>query len=222
MMISRVLVATSLGFLPFGAKAVDIDLSSARISISGANSIYLESVTAGGQKYWAAFTWDGGTNSFIIESYGVYDNELARRLLGSWVFTYTETKTYSETYHLTTVAESEDNPGEYYVRGSDQDGNVATAHYDFGLQSFTLLEPGFNFDHFFAFHFTSDSNVEGCYHRVRSGSLSDCYPMTGYRTAGSSSMAKQGRAGIQAPLEAQKAYERLSRELNQGNRINWD
>jgi hypothetical protein len=100
--------------------------------------------------------------------------------MGYWDFTYTLISTWTDTYKLYDIFESE---GEYYIRGYDVDlGAPAVASYFEDDGNYALLARYSSFDQFFVFNFTGTNTVAGTYYMVIDDYFSNGYPFTGIKT----------------------------------------
>ena len=121
-------------------------------------------------------------------SSGTFNRQQTERLIGTWVFTFTILSEFTQTYRLSDdVRESSTAPGQWYIHGTDEYGDLVLAGYSPRLEEFSLLDQGIIIDDFFTFDFVGSNTVSGCYYlRYKDdGSLSRCYPMTGVRTSSS-------------------------------------
>ena len=118
---------------------------------------------------------------------GTFNRQQTERLVGTWVFSYTIISEFTDTYRLSDVRESSNNPGEWFIGGTNRFGGLVTAGYSPRLEMFALLDPGTIIDQFFTFDFVGSNTVSGCYYQVRKSndSISRCYDMTGVRTSSS-------------------------------------
>ena len=94
---------------------------------------------------------------------------------------------FSDTYRLSDVRESSNNPGEWFISGTNRFGGLVVAGYSPRLEMFSLLDPGTIIDLFFTFDFVGSNTVSGCYYQISKSddSFSRCYDMTGVRTSSS-------------------------------------
>lgn len=105
-------------------------------------------------------------------------------LSGTWTFSYKILNDYTNSYTLTTVKESTTEPGKYLIWGTNEYGDPVFADYNSEYKNYGLFDKRTLFDQFFTFNFTSEDTVSGCYYMVIDTSeTSECYPMTGIRTA---------------------------------------
>lgn len=118
-----------------------------------------------------------------------YNEQQTRRLAGTWTFSYqilNDFKTSSYTLNLATVEEST-KPGKYAIWGTDEHGELVIAGYNPEYEDFSLLDSSGDIDNWFFFNFTSEDTVSGCHYQrnntIENSELSECYSMTGIRTA---------------------------------------
>jgi hypothetical protein len=106
-------------------------------------------------------------------------------LSGTWTFSYKILNDYTDSYTLTTVKESTTEPGKYYIFGTNEYGDSVVAEYNSEYKSYALFDKRTLFDQYFTFNFTSEDTVSGCYYlvTVETSESSECYNMTGIRTA---------------------------------------
>jgi hypothetical protein len=119
-----------------------------------------------------------------------YNEEQSRRLAGTWTFSYrilNDFKTSSYNLDLVTVEELTTKPGKYAIWGTDEYGELVIAGYNPEYDDFSLLDSSGDIDNWFFFSFTSEDTVSGCYFQksntVENSEFSECYKMTGIRTA---------------------------------------
>ncbi|MDW7774656.1 MAG: hypothetical protein SCH71_17375 [Desulfobulbaceae bacterium] len=109
---------------------------------------------------------------------------LTRSLAGSWSFTYEIISIFTDYYNLdiNEVYEEPAGSGEYYIYDTNY---YYGAGYDPGDNIYFLYDPGYPFDIFYSFTYTSTNQVAGCYYQYYydTDTLSDCYPMSGERTS---------------------------------------
>ncbi|AIZ44858.1 hypothetical protein QR90_06695 [Deinococcus radiopugnans] len=112
------------------------------------------------------------------------NKQQTERLYGTWKFSYTASEGESFNLYTLTSLHASKTPGEYYLTGTDEKGEVVLAGYDSENKEFNLLDQGASFDQFFVFSLTSETTAEGCNFRVNpaNGDFSECYMMTGTRT----------------------------------------
>lgn len=136
------------------------------------------------------------------------------RLAGTWNFNYQIINNFTQVYTLTTTRESTSRPGEYYMAGTDQYGDLIVAGYDPKENDFSLLDPGTVIDRFFIFNITSGANtsVNGCYYQIDASTkeFSDCYSMTGVRVSSAVAPGAATDLGGQRSEVAQVAVRALS------------
>ena len=121
-------------------------------------------------------------------SSGTFNRQQTERLIGTWIFSYSiGSFDFSDTYRLSDVRESSNNPGEWFISGTNRFGGLVVAGYSPRLEMFSLLDPGTIIDLFFTFDFVGSNTVSGCYYQISKSddSFSRCYDMTGVRTSSS-------------------------------------
>ena len=107
------------------------------------------------------------------------------RFRGTWRLTYTRSgAAITDTFVLSNTLEDDDAPGEWAIRGLQDDSAIAVLFYSRDFDSYVL---GVNdVEGLYIFNLSSPTTVSGCfYERFGSGSFSDCYPMTGVKTSSS-------------------------------------
>lgn len=115
---------------------------------------------------------------------------LANKMLGNWVFNYTISNTYTDSYAFTSTWESEALPGMYFALGLNQYDDTTLVGYDEESASYFMLSQHPDWATFDSFHtFTlgaGGQTLVGCYYLYyRTGDLSPCYALTGMKTANS-------------------------------------
>lgn len=172
--------------------ALEIDISQANGSMFdpfkrfNPQKVRLEGVIVNEQRYWAEFLWNAATNVWELDTFGLWlgeecDSEcLARRLLGTWRFTFATPKTQTETFTLDHITKFD----RWAAVGTDQRGESVFPHYNQDRKRYQLLQrlDDDTFRHFY-FDFTSPSTVAGCYQLSTESGSSDCRPMSGVRVA---------------------------------------
>ena len=141
------------------------------------------------------------------------------RLIGTWEFSYTIILEFINTYKLNDVRENSITPGEWFISGTGQSGDLVIAEYSPDLGMFSLLDPGTLIDRFFTFDFVGSNTVSGCYYQVDAAddSFSSCYDMTGVRTSSTAltslTTTRPSTTAAQAELDEIRGAERLRNEV---------
>jgi len=140
-----------------------------------------------------------------------YNKCQTQRLQGTWSFSYTVDNPVTYIYTLTNkIDESDSTPGQFFIIGTNQGGDVIVASYNSDKKDFALMDMGPNINRFYRFNFTSESEnvVSGCaFHiTVATEEWSDCYAMTGSRTS------RTNRKAAKKDV-SKNVYDRLLMEL---------
>jgi hypothetical protein len=109
-----------------------------------------------------------------------------QRLLGTWSFSAdVDGSPLIRHYSLTEVIESSDTPGEYFVIGTNEEGELIVARYNAQKDWFSLQDPIPNTDdsRFLVFDFASGKSVYGCLYLFIGDDISDCHQMSGTQTS---------------------------------------
>lgn len=105
----------------------------------------------------------------------------AMRLLGTWSFTYTINKTWTDVIVMDTITTSTMEDGEILVLGVNGYGAAAYGGFSKATNQYMIISEAPGFDEIYSFGIAYDSATNGCYYMQFDDDLSDCYPMTGYR-----------------------------------------
>lgn len=193
-----VIIFTAILFSGFAQAAdINIDVSSSSMEIVNGTTIRIHNVNASSTDissgiYWADFQWDAVNYLFVPVNYGEEQSvdpimEKTELLIGTWHMSYTIVSTYYDTYNLTSIDPTKNSTGGYYVHGINKDGKDVIASYNPALSAYLLLSPlwGTYYD---SFVFTTDGQTVlsgSCYFLFNSSdnSVSQCYPLYGYKTA---------------------------------------
>ena len=107
------------------------------------------------------------------------------RFRGTWRLTYTRFGTaITDTFVLNIILEDDDAPGEWFIGGVQDDGEIAVLVYNRDFATYALLAD--EDEGLYVFDLSSPTTVSGCfYERFGPESFSDCYPMTGVKTSSS-------------------------------------
>lgn len=125
-----------------------------------------------------------GCQSLGTPSYNKCQTE---RLQGTWSFSFTITDTFTRKYTLTTVEENSDDPGEYQIWGTNEEGTPVLGGYVPTQKKFLLIDMMIAEDstltNIFTFEFEGDNTVVGCYDAIiDEGEPSQkCFSMRGTR-----------------------------------------
>jgi hypothetical protein len=143
-----------------------------------------------------------------------YNECQTRRLQGTWSFTYTDgNTTTTRIYVLTDVREDSDNPGEYNIFGSNEEGEFVMAWYVIEDETFSLMDPISDTDvRLFRFYFESEDTVVGCFYLITGDNASDCHDLTGTRTSDRNRAAKRVSI-VDAVQGLYEKYKHLRMEL---------
>lgn len=109
----------------------------------------------------------------------------AKLLGGVWTFNYTIISGFTNSYRFTSIASNPDSYGDYTAYGTDQSGDQILGGYVSRQNKWDLYDPGSIIDRYFVYTFSTNNNISGCYHQISppgTTNLSQCYPLTGYRT----------------------------------------
>ena len=83
---------------------------------------------------------------------------------------------------LNIILEDDDAPGEWFIGGVQDDGEIAVLVYNRDFATYALLAD--EDEGLYVFDLSSPTTVSGCfYERFGPESFSDCYPMTGVKTS---------------------------------------
>ena len=169
---------------------------------------------------------DGTISTFstlppAILSTGTFKRQQAERLIGTWEFSFNiGPVSFTDTYRLSTVRESSVTPGDWYISGTDEYGDLVLALYSSELEMFSMFIWGITVDQHYTFDFVGSNTVSGCYYNRRKyvdDSWSPCYPMTGARTSSSTlsslKRAQPNTTAAQAELAEIEAVEKLGDEI---------
>jgi hypothetical protein len=129
-------------------------------------------------------------------------------ILGRWVFTYTTTKQITHTYTINATLEDTSDPGEYYAAGWNENSDLVVVVWSEDLEAYGLLDLGTSMGEFYVFSLIGANSVSGCMFVIDSSTgdlISDCYPMTGNRTASFSSLRASDLGHESQPAEEMKA-----------------
>jgi len=117
-----------------------------------------------------------------------------QRLLGTWSFSAdVDGSPLIRHSSLTEVIEDFDTPGEYFLAGTNEEGELIIAMYDAQDNLFSLQDPISNTDddRLFIFYFVSEESVYGCLYLFIGDNISDCYEMSGTHTSRQSKATKR-------------------------------
>jgi len=116
-------------------------------------------------------------------------------LFGSWYFTFTISSTaFDYQYYLNDIKESTSTPGDYYIFGTGEYGDLVIAGYDSEYNNWSLLDPGSIINRFYVFNTDGDWIFPGgCYYQINNstGDFSKCYSLSGYKFSQTTSMIAQ-------------------------------
>ena len=135
-----------------------------------------------------------GSGDFVIVSasttVALSNQQKTQLLLGSWTFSYNITSAWTDTLKLDTVFPSIETPGDYTIRGTNENGGIIIGSYISKYDSWAIYDGGTIVNQFYEFQTDGNSVLSGCYYiiPVYTGIISRCYPLTGGRAT---SIAKQ-------------------------------
>jgi hypothetical protein len=141
----------------------------------------------------ATLTCMGGTVTVKLERFrfgdGGQDNKRAKTemLKGHWWFTFTIITTFHHDYDLWDIRQGTDPDLPWVILGEDEWGDPVIGGYDFKLNAWAILDPGTIIHRFYVFQTDGTTVTSGCYYQVDpvTGSFSNCYALSGYKTESS-------------------------------------
>ena len=139
------------------------------------------------------------------------------RFRGTWRFTYTKNSAaITDTFVLRTVIEQPDDPGEWFIGGTQADGATAVLFYSRDLDSYVLGKG--EDEGLYSFNLISPTTVSGCFfEQLSSSSFSSCYPMTGVRTSLSTSALSRTTSTLPYTTAAQAELGKIEKAEKLGN-----
>jgi hypothetical protein len=138
----------------------------------------------------ATLTCLGGTVSVSLERFRFGGNDQRYKteiLKGHWWFAYAIISTFHDDYDLWDVQPGDDPDLPWVIFGVDKWGDPVIGGYNFSMNAWGILDPGIIIDKFYVFQTDGNTVTNGCYYQVdvEDGDMSNCYALSGYKTASS-------------------------------------